>query len=249
MSNPAKYEIDAELVNPDAAWTRVDISSIWSSELFPILDSSKQLQKELEKAVNSWARDGYCYPCSLKRPWRYDDPEAPLPFFLSKSDGADMWVEERIAEAAEAGNPLALEYRCLFDTEIDPDTDAEEYERLMQRSFELQRHFWPDRRATPIAIRPYGCCHYWSVFSYRLAKAWKRTGWKILRSDYHHSTVIDPKNLLVFDLLLLDDAAREPVLFALGDDRSATIKRIEETRRYFEEISRRKRSNSVGVPA
>jgi hypothetical protein len=229
--NTRKYEINPTLVDPDAKWTRVNIPLIWSSELFPLLERRKRLQRSLEQAVNEWADAGWCFPDQLKKPWRYDDPEARSPFFLSKCDAAVTWVDDRIDKEAQAGDPLALEYGAVFEKGFGSEIEEDDQKRLLEKSSQLWRHFEPDRAKTPLALRPYGSCHYFCLFQYRLANAWKPScNWRILRGD-DHSTVIEPERLLVFDWLLLDAADDEPVLFSLSDSRSSSLmerKRLEE---------------------
>jgi hypothetical protein len=209
--------ISPEELDLSACWCRVPVARIWPAELFPILDADAHLQSILEDTVADWVADTRLAKQFKRKPWRYADKNAMSPFEMTESDAAftDVMEEIDVSEEAEAYAHRAIDtLLCLADDLDIPESLLRSLSRYQDR---LYKGMWPDR--TDIRwVRPYHSCHSFnSHFALCLATAWRpKAGWKILRGDFH-TTIVSPREHLIFDLLLLDETQdMAPLLFALG---------------------------------
>jgi hypothetical protein len=206
--------VDPSRIDPSAGWERAPVAEIFATELLPIMDSKPKLQRIFEDAVADWVADS---PWMKKRAgrWRYASHKNS-PFMLTYSDGAVMYVEQLIDDAYEADDPLAHAYYAmmtLLTDETDQKLSAATIREMQKRVDAIWRDFEPPRDSARYWA-PFHSCHTFALPALCLAHEWRPEGqWRILSGDLH-STVIDLKSKLVFDLVLCEDHATDAVAFA-----------------------------------
>ena len=90
---------------PAEGWSKVDVAGLWANKLFPLLDNSTALQRELELAAARWLdlRPEHLPPVE---PWRYS-PDCEAPYFMGNFDWPFVDIDEKIARAANLDDPEA----------------------------------------------------------------------------------------------------------------------------------------------
>ena len=157
---------------PDAGWTRINIAAIWPSELLPLLEASKELQRSLKSAMARWFGVMSMPP---DRPWRYDDPQCDPPVMHARGDGLITAVDERIYLAVEAFDPTAMAYDAIQTLLIDDaglDLPDNVKALLYEKAEAIWRTYLP-RREDAERWRPTGSCHWMIDFELDLARAWR----------------------------------------------------------------------------
>jgi hypothetical protein len=215
---------------PDS-WELVPVHAIWKNELLPLM-RQPAIWESYESAINAYLKEEnpFIYKKLFGRRWRYDEKSPP--FFLCRSEWAEVIVDEQIEKAERKGDLLAQQYSHIEGIrwgEHDPKNFNEKLinmSRLSKRTMlELERRRREIRvefSPKPEDIRhwiPFHCCHFVAGFARDLAKAWDGGNWQEMEGE-HHSTVVDFSKRRIFDVLLSEKGdAGELIDFArFGED-------------------------------
>jgi hypothetical protein len=206
---------DHTRIDPALGWMRVPVAEIFADELLPILDNTPKLQSLFEEAVADWLEN---HPLMKKRvgKWRFNS-HTVSPFMMTHTDAAVMFVDEAIEAAYDAGDPLAHSYHAitmLLTDEAGLGLTKTTIKELERKCWAIEKNFEPQRDEAQFWTPRHSCRTFNALPAWALAREWEpEAEWRILEGPLH-TTVIAPREKLVFDLVLCEMPDVDPVEFA-----------------------------------
>lgn len=189
-----------------SAFAVLDLDRIWPYEILPLIDSQPKLRALHTRSIREW--------CG--RYWNTDELATT---YTERTHGgawqfstSDYWcthIDKMIEEAAyEHHNEDAQAYLAFRDAASHASDgkllSGSAKNELLEAVKRLRQQFEPNRKEARYWT-PCPACHTVTPWCRALAKAWKPKGnWRLIKGD-QHSTVVDLKDRLIFDLSLFNN--------------------------------------------
>lgn len=182
-----------------------DFKTNWDIIILPLLNHQK-VKKSIKKGIISYINDGNCSQDTF-----YDPNQCPA--FYGRGDGWSEYIdnyreklEEKLIETGylkkDENEPLTNE-----NGELDNYFESENYILYENYKGELIKPFIKYHEKTSLrAYQMFGACHWWNpTFGLTLAKIIYPNEQWIVKKGFYHTTIVNKKETLVFDILYFDE--------------------------------------------
>jgi len=182
-----------------------DFKANWNDVILPLLSLPK-VKQSVKKGIISYINDGNCFEDTIYNPDK-------CPAFYERGDGWAVYIdeyEEKLTEKLlETGFLKKDENEPLTNNngEIDDYFDTQNYDKYLNYKNDIIRPFIKHHEKTSLrGYQMFGACHWWNpTFGLTLAKIiYPNEKW-IVKKGFHHTTIVNKNETLVFDILYFDE--------------------------------------------
>ena len=182
-----------------------DFKANWDDIILPLL-GLPSMKKSIKKGIINFINDGNCGENT-----EYESNNCPASY--GRGDGWDMYMveyEEKLVEKLlKTGILKKDENEPLNEEELDDyvNDSVDNFIKYENYKNQIIKPFIKYHENT--CLRGYqmiGACHWWNpTFSLTLAKlVYPNEKWKV-KKGFHHTTVVNSNETLVFDILYFDE--------------------------------------------
>ena len=181
-----------------------DFKSNWNDIVLPLLDLPI-VKKSIKKGITDYINDGNCYDEIT-----YDSNQCPANY--ERGDGWDCYIDEYKEKLIEK----LIATGMLKEDKNEP-KDEEDFDEYFNGSDKYEEYcIYVDKVLNPFlkyhektslrAYQMFGACHWWNpTFCLTLAKLiYPNEKW-IIKKGFYHTTVVNFKETLVFDILYFNE--------------------------------------------
>ena len=182
-----------------------DFKANWNDIVLPLLELPN-VKKSIKEGIINYINDGNCSEDTI-----YDDNKCPAEY--GRGDGWAQYIdeyEENLCEKLVATGILKEDKNIPLTNdngEIDDYLETDNFEKYEKYKNKIIKPFIKHHKKTSLrSYQMFGSCHWWNpTFSLTLAKLiYPNEKWSV-KKGHHHTTVVNSKQILVFDILYFNE--------------------------------------------
>ena len=185
-----------------------DFKANWDDIILPLL-GLPAMKKSIKKGLIKFINDGNCAEDT-----EYDSKNCPADY--GRGDGWAQYIheyeEQLVEKLLKTGILKKDENEPLHEDDLDEDAlddyyQTDNFTKYINYKNQIIEPFIKYHENTCLrAYQMIGACHWWNpTFSLTLAKlVYPNEKWKV-KKGFHHTTVVNSNETLVFDILYFDE--------------------------------------------